>query len=180
MIHQSWCRSRLAPKVGAVNKWAAPSRRVPVAMRVGTWDKTTTSTQYYRLVSTRTWGNYGSNTFHLRPPRASTLSICKMNWIKSCRKDRLERQVFAQSVKSCTHKRSTKLYVKLPLTALNVASSWSELEMRSKWQFRLIRPSTRVPSPTVWEKHCKPSRIKLRCLSKYRILKTSVLTSRTK
>jgi len=132
--------------------------------------------QYYHQESTKTWDNYGFNTFHLAQLPVLTLSICKMSLIRSYKNVRPGRQVSARSERNCIPKLSMKLLGRSLLIVRNEDSYWWGFVMKSKWPSKHIRLCTRAQLPTECERHYRLSRAKLKCWSKFRTLKTNALS----
>ena len=145
--------------------------QVHLAWHLMKWNKTIIWTPSCRRESIKTWVSCGFNTFHLVQQLVSMLLTFKMNSIRNFKSVKQEKLVFVQSVKSCTHKHSTKSSDKLLSTVLREVFFLLEFVMKSKWLFKLIRLCTKVQLHMVWENHLLPNKVGLQFWWKSKLLK---------
>ena len=120
--------------------------------------------------------NSGSSTSVLSQPPAWMSSPSKKNSIKSYKSVKCVKRVFAPSEKSSTLKPLTNSSVKSPSTVPKEDSFWLESEMKSKWPFKPIKRSMKVPLLTEWEKRSKmSSKEQINYLDK-RVLKNKIVS----
>jgi len=107
--------------------------------------------------------NYGYVTYHLLQQLELMLLTYKMTLTKNFKLDKLVKLVFAQLEKSFILNVSMNWSDKSQLTVLKEVSYLSELEMKLKWPFKLIRLFMNHLLLTVWEKHSWLNKRKMRC-----------------
>ena len=109
-------------------------------------------TRFCPLKRQSTTTNYGYVTSQEPPPHQSMLKISQTTWKRDFPVWEQETAVSALYAKNCSHNVSTSWSDKLPSTALNVDTSWSEFVTNLECINKLYRTCTKVQLHMEWKK----------------------------